>query len=174
MRCPPEVALSLLRESDVSQAYLKWLHNPAVIRYLEFRWHTFSFEDVISYVREMNKSPRDFLFGIFAENHDHVGNIKIGNIDWKHGYGEMGLIIGEPSAWGKGIGSRAIGLACHYAFNDLKLRKIIAGMYEPNVASQKAFEKMGFVLAGRWTKHRLCEGKYVDMLMMERLADREQ
>ncbi len=168
-----KVVLSLLRESDVSQSYLQWMHNPEVTQYLESRWRTYSLEDLIFYVKQMNESSRDFLFGILVEGYGHVGNIKIGGIDWKHRYGDMGLIIGESSVWGKGIGSRAISLACEYAFQELGLRKIIAGIYEPNVGSRRTFEKAGFVLAGRFTNHRLFQGKYVDQLIMERLANHE-
>lgn len=168
-----KVVLSLLRESDVSQAYLEWMHNPEVIQYLESRWRTYSLEDLISYVRQMNESSRDFLFGIFVEDYGHVGNIKIGSINWKHRYADMGLIIGDSSVLGKGIGSRAIDLACNYAFQELGLHKLVAGIYEPNVGSLKAFEKAGFALAGRWKKHRFFQGKYVDMFLMERLANYE-
>ncbi len=171
---PFHTELRLFQETDVSSTYLEWMHNQAVIQYLECRWRTYSLGDLISYVRHVNESPRDFLFGIFVEGYGHVGNIKIGEIDWKHRYGDMGLIIGESSVWGKGVGTQAINLACEYAFQELGLRKIVAGIYEPNVGSRRAFEKAGFILAGRLTRHRLCQGEYVDQLIMERLADYEQ
>jgi len=171
---PFHVELWLFQVKHVTPAYLEWMHNPAVTQYLESRWRTYSLEDLISYVRHVNESPRDFLFGIFVEGYGHVGNIKIGEIDWKHRYGDMGLIIGDSSVWGKGVGTRGINLACDYAFQELGLRKIVAGIYEPNVGSRRAFEKAGFVLAGRLAQHRLCQGKYVDQLIMERLASHEQ
>ncbi len=60
------------------------------------------------------------FFGIFViETREHIGNIKIGNIDQIHRFADVGLLIGEASARGKGYGTEAILLACRYAFGNL-------------------------------------------------------
>ena len=63
--------------------------------------------------------------GIFLkENNTHIGNIKIGNINHFHGYGDLGFLIGKDH-WNKGYGTESIKLATNYAFNQLKLHKVI-------------------------------------------------
>ena len=57
---------------------------------------------MIKFVDEKYKSDVDILFGIYFEK-IHVGNIKLGPIDWKNGEGEVSYIIGEKRFWGMGL-----------------------------------------------------------------------
>jgi RimJ/RimL family protein N-acetyltransferase len=56
---------------------------------------------------------------------------------------EIGYWIGE-AFWGKGIAATAIKLVTNYGFEDLKLIRIYAGVFEYNVASMKALENSGY------------------------------
>ena len=65
----------------------------------------------------MNNSPVDAMFGIFLnDSHQHIGNIKSGNIDPFHRRAEVGLVIGDRAVWGKGYAAEAISLATRYGF----------------------------------------------------------
>ncbi len=57
----------------------------------------------------------------------------------------MSLLLGEQSEWGKGYASEAIRAVCSFAFDELNLKKLVAGCYEGNVASLSAFRKVGFL-----------------------------
>lgn len=57
------------------------------------------------------------------------------------------IMIGEPSFWGKGYGSRAIGLLCCYALENTSCTHLFAcGILDYNERCRKAFEKNGFRL----------------------------
>lgn len=60
---------------------------------------------------------------------------------------ELGYWIGEPY-WGQGIATNALSLLCNYAFGELKLEKLFAGVFEGNEASKRVLEKCGFELEG--------------------------
>jgi RimJ/RimL family protein N-acetyltransferase len=60
---------------------------------------------------------------------------------------EIGYWIGE-AFWGKGIAATAIKLVTNYGFEDLKLIRIYAGVFEYNVASMKALENSGYKKEG--------------------------
>lgn len=60
---------------------------------------------------------------------------------------EIGYWVGEPF-WGKGIASKAIELITTYGFEDLKLIRIFAGVFESNTASMKALENNGYIKEG--------------------------
>jgi RimJ/RimL family protein N-acetyltransferase len=98
----------------------------------------------------------------------HVGNIKIGKIDSFHMHAEVGIMIGEKGCWGKGYGTEAIGLVLKYAFNELCLNKLTAGMYSENVGAFKSFVNNGFRKVGVFRKHVLFKGRYIDMIAVER------
>jgi len=50
----------------------------------------------------------------------------------------------NPLKRGKGIGSKALVTSCEYAFDNLGLETLIANIKDSNVASIKAFSKIGF------------------------------
>ncbi len=166
------IHLRLLSPEDVTEAYVAWLMNPVVNRYLENRWSAQTLESVKSYVAAMNASSHDYMFGIFLnDTGEHIGNIKVGGVNWIHRYGDVGLLIGEPKAWGQGYGTEAIALATAFAFRELSLNKLIAGIYANNPGSYKAFMKAGYREVGRMEKHRLSQGELVDEILVEKLRD---
>ena len=111
-----------------------------------------------------------FLAIVYREGNRHIGNIKLGPISWKHKNAEIGIIIGEKDCWGKGYARQAIELLSEYAFSKLKLHKLTAGCYANNIGSVKAFEKAGFVQEGRKISQYLCEGKYVDGVLLGKVG----
>lgn len=148
---------------DANADYCAWMNDPDVTKYLESRFNSQRLEDIKSYVREMSeKTDSLFLAIILRKDNKHVGNIKIHRIDNHHRHGEIALIIGEKTCWGKGIGTEAISLLANYAFKNLNLHKIYAGCYAANLGSIKAFKKAGFKEDGIMKQHYFCEGRYVD------------
>ena len=78
-------------------------------------------------------------------------------------------MIGEKGCWGKGYGTEAIGLVLKYAFNELCLNKLTAAMYSENVGAFKSFVNNSFRKVGVFREHVLFKGKYIDMIVAERL-----
>ncbi len=74
---------------------------------------------------------------------------------------EIGYWIGEPY-WNKGIGTKAIGLCTQYAFDQLKMYRVFANVFEYNTTSIKVLEKNGFTLEGIGKKSVFKNGKIYD------------
>ena len=77
---------------------------------------------------------------------------------------EMGYWLAEPF-WGQGIISRAITQMVKYGFEHFDITRIYARPFGPNIASQRALEKAGFVLEGRYEKTIFKNGEYLDELV---------
>lgn len=60
---------------------------------------------------------------------------------------EIGYWIGEPF-WNKGIATIALTLATDYAFHQLGIEKLYAGVFEGNEGSCRVLEKCGYQLEG--------------------------
>ncbi|MBN1824272.1 MAG: GNAT family N-acetyltransferase [Endomicrobiales bacterium] len=166
------IYIKRLTPEDVTQDYVNWMNDAEVTQFLESRWKTYTLQDVKDYVKHVNSTSTEFMFGIFLKEGDkHIGNIKIGGLNQMHKYADIGLIIGEKSMWGKGFAAEAIKLATEYAFKEMGLNKIIAGIYEPNVGSYKAFLKCGYKDAARLRKHRMYKDNYVDEFIVEKLRE---
>ncbi|MCX7827612.1 MAG: GNAT family N-acetyltransferase [Thermanaerothrix sp.] len=163
-----ELRFKLLSPDDVGENYVKWMNDPEVTRYLESRFRSYTRQDLVEFVKAASSSGRDFLFGIFDGEH-HIGNIKIGSVDWRHRYGDLGLVVGLKEYWGRGIATQAIMFCCSYAHRELGLRKLFAGIYDGNTGSLKAFLKAGFRRVGVFAEHRLLDGRYVDEVLVEKL-----
>lgn len=163
------VELFLLEASGVTHDYVDWLNDPETNRYLESRFFPHTLDSTLQFVERCLTCSSTLLLGIRSIDllGKHVGNIKVGNIDMHHGLGEIGILIGDKSAWGKGIASQAIRLMINVARDQLGLRKLTAGCYASNVGSKKAFLKAGFIIAGERKAHFLLEGKTESFVLMD-------
>ncbi|MFZ4801950.1 MAG: GNAT family N-acetyltransferase [Chlorobium sp.] len=161
-----------LQPEDVTEDYLCWLSDPAINAYLEVRFSPpLSQDDLASFVAKANTSSHTLLLGIFLhENGSHIGNIKLGPIDWNHKVGDVGFIIGDNRQWGKGYASQAIAMLAEYAFKHLSLSKITAGCYADNVGSCRALLKAGFFEESRRPSQWLVNGTRQDGFQFGRIS----
>lgn len=135
-----KISLKILTQDDVGQSYLKWMNDIDIVKYLDNGWRSYTIDELKVFVKQMNESNNNVLFGIYYnDNNLHIGNIKIGNINFIHRYGSIGLIIGEKEYWGKGIGTESIKLITDFAFSELNLNKVTAGLHVYNIGTYKAF-----------------------------------
>lgn len=156
-----------LEESDINQRYLNWINNSKVARFLEVNLFPITKIELMAFYKQQKKSKIDIIFAIVAKNKDmHIGNIKLGNINYVHRYADLGIMIGERDFWDRGYGQEAINLLLNYAFNRLNLNKVILGVYGNHRAAIKCYRKIGFKVEGKIRKLLYFEGKYVDKIIM--------
>ncbi len=142
--------LRQLNCNDASESYLSWLLDSEITRNLELRFNPpQTIKELENFIDSCADSKDTLLLGIFlSKNSKHIGNIKLGPINFNHSSSEIGLLIGDRGEWGKGHGTVAIQLLTEYAFNRLDLSKLTAGCYSENFGSLKAFLKAGFSQEG--------------------------
>lgn len=156
-----------VRLSDVNETYYRWMNDPEITQFLESRFVPNSMERLQEYVRNFTGNKDNILLAIvLKENHRHIGNIKLGPINWVNRFGDVGIAIGEKDCWGKGYGIEAISLVSKYAFNTLNLHKLAAGCFKSNKGSVKMFQKSGFETEGIQRQHAFRNGKYEDVIYL--------
>ena len=159
--------LRALEHSDLNATYLGWLNDPEVNRYLETRFLPQTLEALQSYWQAHRDDPTSPWFAIcLAADGRHIGNIKLGPIQWLHRRADLSLFIGERSCWGQGYASEAIALVRDWAFRELDLQKLNAGIYAGNSGSRRAFEKCGFALEGTLRQEVVSSGERLDIWRM--------
>ena len=167
MLSSPRLLLRSLQVDDCDSTYLDWLNDPAVNRYLETRFLPQTLESLKSYWHEHHDDSSSPWFAICTVSDGrHIGNIKLGPINWLHRHADISLFIGERECWGKGYGSEAIALLRDWAFLQLDLQKLNAGIYASNPASRRAFEKCGFTLEGTLRDEVFSAGARLDVWRM--------
>lgn len=136
---------------DISNKYLNWMNDSKVHKYTEQKYKKHSLTNIRKFVLEKNKSKNEFLYGIFLKKNNlkiHIGNIKLGPINFMHKTGEISYFIGEKELWGKGYTTLAIKEVIKIA-KKKGLKKLKACLYEMNIGSKKVLKKNNFKLEGR-------------------------
>jgi [ribosomal protein S5]-alanine N-acetyltransferase len=150
--------------------YLSWLRDYEVIRTLNLPsyWQPVEFEEAARYCRGLVGSDQDHYFALYFSSEERfVGTVRIGHIDWDCGTGDIGIMIGDRSYWGRGIAQDAVAAASRLAFGDLGLRRLTAGAMAVNQGMIHVFEKLGFKREACLRKHdRLREGDYCDHIYL--------
>ena len=161
------IYLREVRLTDANETYHRWINDAQVTRYLESRFYPHSIESLRDYVEQVG-ADRDnlFLAIVLKEPDRHIGNIKLGPINWLHRFADVGLLIGEKDCWGKGYATEAIKLVSKFAFEQLNLHRLNAGCYADNVGSAKAFLRAGWMQEGVRPRRFYCEGRYVDEILL--------
>lgn len=166
------LAFRPLTAADCNEAYLGWLNDPVVNRYLETRHSVQSIESIRAFVEGVNARENEHLFGMFRKSDAaHIGNIKVGPISAIHARGDVSLFIGERSAWGQGFASEAISAVSRFSFDVLGVKKLASGMYADNLGSFHAFLKAGYKQEGHRRQHGMIDGSLQDILECGLIAD---
>ena len=161
------IFLREVRREDVNENYYQWMNDNEITRYTESRFYPYSTEQLQIYVSSLDgKRESVFLAIIEKTSVQHIGNIKLGNIDWIHRRADIGVIIGDKNCWGQGYAGEAIALLSEYAFRKLNLHKVWAGCYANNIGSIRAFKKAGFTEEGVQRRHYYYDGQYIDLVLL--------
>jgi len=113
-----------------------------------------------------------FRFGIcLPENDQLVGIVKFGDIDRMNRSCEVGWMLGEPSAIGRGVANEATVIGMHYMFTQWNMERILARALEDNVASHRSIELLGFVPEGVLRRAAIKDGTPKDVHLFSILRD---
>ncbi len=97
-------------KKDISKKYQNWMNDPIVHKYTKQKYKKHSLEDIKNFVREKNNSRKEYLYGIFIKNKSnfHIGNIKLGPINWRYKSAYISYFIGVKKLWSYGYTTLAI------------------------------------------------------------------
>jgi [ribosomal protein S5]-alanine N-acetyltransferase len=148
-------------ESDITDRYLTWFRDPEVTRFIEAR--NLSRDDVEVF-HKCGRGIWRFMDAICSsETDEHIGNVKI-DVNWRHSFGSLSILIGNKAYWGRGCASSAIRQMTEKAFKQLGVRTLTAGAYGVNFASLACFERAGWALDTVQKGHLLFEDRVVDQI----------
>ncbi len=131
---------------------IKWISDDEVIQYLGADFSKMTVEDEIDHLKNM-VIDNDRYSWMIERDGEIVGNIEINEIkelSQKYGVktGAFCTLIGDPTNWGKGLGSSAKKAASNWAFSEGDFELMEAKAYIQNVRSWSALEKLGYHYEG--------------------------
>jgi RimJ/RimL family protein N-acetyltransferase len=150
--------------------YLRWMNDFETTRFLEIQPRPMTLEQETAWFEDVSTGD-GIIFTIYElASGRPVGNCDIQNLNVRNRRAEVGIVIGEPEARGKGYGTEAMRLLADYAFNALNLHSLMLWTYEYNVAGQRCYAKVGFREIGRRRASRWFAGRFWDDIAMDLLA----
>ena len=150
--------------------YQRWMNDFETTRYLEIQPRPMTVEQESGWFDQASTGEA-IIFTIYeVSTGQPIGNCDIQNLSLRNRRAEVGIVIGEPDARGKGYGTEAMCLLADYAFNVLNLHSLMLWTYEYNVAGQRCYAKVGFREVGRRRASRWFAGRYWDDVAMDLLA----
>lgn len=142
-----EVTLRDFRPDD-AEAVCRWFNNERVTADLVGSRSSFTLEDASAWVERAMDTSTDRKWAITIDGDDTaVGFVALFGLDRQLGP-ELAVLIGDPSAWGKGVAREAERQACNRAFSDYDAHRIHAEIPATNEAAQKVVTFLGFQLEG--------------------------
>ena len=99
---------------------------------------------------------------LICANEEPVGTVGLNDLNETWGRAEVGYWV-TPDTWGEGYATEATKLLCGYAFNQLRLNKVVAHAYDFNAGSRRVLEKVGFTEEGVHRKEAFVDGEFVDI-----------
>ncbi|WP_158056898.1 GNAT family N-acetyltransferase [Halorussus halophilus] len=114
-------------------------------------------------------SGDDDVHLLICADDEAVGMISL-TLDDRHGSAEIGISI-APEFHGNGYGTEASRLLTTYAFDELRMHRVMARAYAFNEGSKCIWEKLGFEQEGLHREAAFTNGEYVDVVFYGALAD---
>lgn len=157
-----KVALGPIRR-DLIPLYHRWITDLSTNRFLLARSASMTLDAEIEWFDGVSKQSNIAMFTIYElPDYRPIGNVDLHKIDATNRSAELGIMIGEANARGRGLGTEAVRLVCDIGFNVLELNSISLVTFGWNVAGQKAYVKAGFREIGRRREARWFNGRYWD------------
>ena len=149
---------------------LVWANDPDFSRLLDRAWFISDYEHEQWFLKLHQKKDSLNYFAIEIDTTgDHIGNIWLWNIDWRHRKAEISILIGESSFHGKGLGTKAIEMITLFAFEKLNLHKVYAHVLAINPRAKRAFEKAGLDVEGQLKADRWTCDQYSDVFILAKI-----
>lgn len=152
-------------EPEDTDLIVKW-RNEDFVRQNFIYQKPFTNEGHLQWMETMVKPGKVIQFIICTWQKEPVGSVYLRDIDREHRKAEYGIFIGEEEELGKGYGTQAAQMMIQYAFEELKLHKLMLRVLAGNDRAKKSYEKAGFVQEA-YLKDEVCiEGSYRDVILM--------
>jgi ribosomal-protein-alanine N-acetyltransferase len=158
------------RDSD-APSLVRYANNRNVWRNLRDAFpHPYTAADATAWLDKMRAITPLRFFAIDVGG-EAVGSIGIAPLDDVYRRsGEIGYFLGEPF-WNRGIVTEAVEACTEYAFRELGLARLQAGVFEWNKPSMRVLEKCGYAREGVLEKSVWKDGELIDSILYARLRE---
>lgn len=159
------VELREFRPAD-AHAVHRWFNTPQVIEGLVEQRESFSEEEARRWVERAatDRSP-DVKWAVAVEERPEPAGFTA-----LYGLGgqaapELGILIGDPDLWGRGVGTEAQRLTIVKAFGEFGAHRVFELILARNSAARRVVERLGFEEEGVMRAHVRRGGELLDVVV---------
>jgi RimJ/RimL family protein N-acetyltransferase len=161
------IFLSLPRREDLP-LFSRWFSDIELTTYLGQMGFAYMPEHEQEWFESMVRDRSNRTLAIVVRDGARlIGTVSLMEIDHAHGKAELGIAIGDKSAWGKGYGSEAVRLMADYGLTFMGLHTIYLWHVAFNERAHRAYLRAGFRLAGRLRGADVFDGQRYDRILMD-------
>ncbi len=165
-----KVVLQRFSDSDITEAYIGWLNDSVTMRLSNQRFLRHDLQSSQRYLATFEGSPNLFLSVRDKSTGNAIGTMTA-YVSPMHGTADMGILIGDRSAWRQGVGLDAWKTLMQHLLAQPNIRKITAGTLACNAPMLSLAAKSGMVPDGQRSKQELVDSVPHDILYFARFAD---
>jgi RimJ/RimL family protein N-acetyltransferase len=158
-----QIALKPFLVADINDAYINWLNDQAVVKFSNQRFLTHNYDSCLRYQASFNGTDNLFM-AIRRISDDKLIGTLTAYVSKQHGTVDVGIMIGDKSAWGMGYGLDAWLTMTNWLLNRNDIRKLTAGALACNFGMIKLMERSGMVLEATRKFQEIVDGCPVDIL----------
>ncbi len=156
-------------ERMISDTYLGWLNDKALMRYSRQREIEHTRDTARAYLRTFDGSPSRFWSIHRRSDGGAIGTLTT-YFDPVHRTGDIGILVGAADARGKGFGREAWGLGLDYLFRGEGVRKATGGTSALNAPMVRISRSWNMRLEGTLKEQELVDGRPADVLLFGLLS----
>ncbi len=163
----PSIRMRPIEREDL--IFLRDLANDPVVRanVVEWDW-PYSLAGQIRWFESGLDTGTTRRFIVESLDGEPLGITGLWDINWHNRTAMVGIKLGGvTSARGRGLGAETMRITMDFAFNDVGLNRLYAGILEGNAASLGAFVgNSGWIEEGRLRSHIWKNGDFVDLIQV--------
>jgi RimJ/RimL family protein N-acetyltransferase len=164
------VTLRAMEPGDAAAQH-RWFNDPEVTRHLAWRYPIAAGALAARLAGAPAGGFANPRFSVLRrDTGELVGFTALRDVTPETRNGELDLVIGERSAWGRGLGTDATRTMTAFAFEQIGLHRVHLWVFAEHAAAIRAYEKAGFEREGVARDRFFKGGRYHDCLLMARLA----
>jgi [ribosomal protein S5]-alanine N-acetyltransferase len=165
-----KISLTPFTEADITDAYVGWLNDQVTMRFSNQRFLQHDKQSSQRYLATFAASP-NFFFAVRVQSTGQVIGTMTAYISPMHGTADMGILIGDRSAWGQGFGLDAWTTLLQHLLLKPNIRKVTAGTLACNAAMLTLMARSGMEPDGVRKRQELVDGIPQDILYFAKFAD---
>jgi len=155
------VTLRAVEESDLALLH-KWANDPETQDTIGIIHFPSSMDFHKRWFEDLKNDQFNQRLAIDAPSVGLVGLSSIFNIDWRNRHASHGIMIGNATNRGRGLGADAVMATMRYAFDEMHLARLDGSSIEYNTNSQTVYAKLGWKEEGRRRNYYYRRGRYWD------------